>query len=58
MNAEMTEKKSAGIFLRNLDEKEHREFKALCAREGEAMSAALIDYIKACIRKDTLIVSG
>lgn len=58
MNAEMTEKKTAGIFLRNIGENEHRKFKALCAREGMPMSTALIDYIEACLRKDTLIVSG
>ena len=54
----VSDKKTAGIFLRNIDESDHRRFKALCASEGMNMSAALIEYIEACLRKNTLIVSG
>lgn len=51
------EKKTAGIFLRNIDENDHRKFKALCANEGVNMSEALIRYIKICIEDESLYVA-
>lgn len=52
------EKKSAGIFLRSIDAHDHRKFKALCANEGVNMSDVLINYIKACLKENTLLVKG
>lgn len=51
------EKKSAGIFLRGIENSDHRKFKALCANEGVNMSEALIAYIKTCIEDESLRVA-
>lgn len=51
------DKKTAGIFLRNIDDKLHRKFKALCAQEGVNMSEALIAYIKTCVGDESLYVA-
>ena len=56
-SANPNEKKTAGIFLRNIDEKYHRQFKSLCASEGVNMSEALIKYIKECVDENSLNVA-